>query len=168
MSIKLIYFTAGVDATPTEDAEIAVLEALTIADYNLEVRNGSIVHDTEACDMCAGTIPTAYNAKPVYGDIDADKPLLFEVWPKTSALDVSEVDTQQLRALSITGTISVIVSADVTATDVTYESDDEAVATVSAGGLITPIGAGTCIITATYEYATGKTLTAECAVTVQS
>lgn len=55
--------------------------------------------------------------------------------------------TQQL---TVTCTFDDSSNQDVTA-DAAYSSDDEAVATVSSGGLVTAVGEGTATVTATYE-----------------
>jgi hypothetical protein len=75
------------------------------------------------------------------------------VAPETVELDLSDVETQQL---TVTDNNSVNRTSAAT-----YSSSASGVATVSAGGLITPVSAGTATITATYQ---GHTDT--CAVTV--
>lgn len=70
---KVIYFTAGDVPTTDEKADIAKLNAAAVAPYDVAVRSAirpmSSGGPLEACDYASGTIPTAYNAKPV---IDPD------------------------------------------------------------------------------------------------
>ncbi|URA06798.1 hypothetical protein QAY89_gp33 [Xanthomonas phage Langgrundblatt1] len=70
---KVIYFTAKDVPTSGEIADIAKLNAEAVAAYDVAVRSAvrpmSSGGDLEACDYAAGTVPTAYNAKPV---IDPD------------------------------------------------------------------------------------------------
>lgn len=80
--------------------------------------------------------------------------------PGTCALDVSDADTQQLTVLGIQSAPKGNVTLT---TGVTFASSASGIATVSAGGLITPISAGDCIITATH---TSSSLTDICSVTV--
>lgn len=65
--------------------------------------------------------------------------------PDSQILDVN--NTQQLSATALYSDSS---TADVTSSS-TWTSSDENVATVSASGLVTSIGSGTCNITATYN-----------------
>lgn len=70
------------------------------------------------------------------------------VEPATDSIDLSNAETSQLTA---TATMSDASTRDVTMwANTTWESDDEAVATVSADGLVTPEGIGSATITATY------------------
>ena len=73
-----------------------------------------------------------------------------------TALTLTEEETYQLTAT--------IEPADATNQNVTWTSDDTAVATVSADGLVTAVQAGTATITVTTEDG-GKTAT--CRVTVK-
>ena len=75
------------------------------------------------------------------------------VAPAVAELDLSEVETQQLVVTDTNGTV-------VTGT-ATYVSSTPAVATVSGGGLVTPVGVGTTTITATFQGVTDT-----CVVTV--
>ncbi|PPJ31910.1 hypothetical protein C5E45_32995 [Nocardia nova] len=65
------------------------------------------------------------------------------VTPATTELDLSDVETQQL---TVTDNNSVNRTSAAT-----YLSSAPSVATVSAGGLVTPVGVGTATITATYS-----------------
>jgi hypothetical protein len=166
---KILYFTAGPVPTAGELADIDVLNTLILPGYSIGVRNGaesgSFGAGIEATDFVAGTVPTAFNARPAYGFIDALRPLVFDVWPKTAA--IVGTATKQLYPVKISGTdIANLASALVTA-NIGYVSSDETKATVHAtSGLITGVAAGTSTITATLTYATGKTITATCVVTV--
>jgi hypothetical protein len=169
MTQRVLYFTAADIPTAGELTDIAALQALTTPGYSVGVRSGArdttYTPNLETCDLVAGTIPTAYNAKTLYGFVDALRPVNFNIWPKTVALTVAA--TKQLVAAKITGVaIDALTATDVTAVTTTYASSDATKATVSAGGLITGVAAGTTTITATHTYATGKTITATSAVTV--
>lgn len=169
MTKKILFFTAGTVATVAEQAQIDALNALNAPGFTVGVRNAaqnaSFGSGIESCDFVAGTIPTAYNAKTNYGEAHASRPVKFALLPATHSLAVSA--TKQLQALKATGNdVSALTLADVTAVSTTYASSDAAKATVSAGGLVTGVAAGTTTITATHTYATGKTITATAAITV--
>lgn len=168
MTQKILFFTAGQTPTTAELAQIAALNALTTGGYEVGVRVKGASHSygngIEACDIVAGDIPTAYNAKPDYGYAHADRPTAMFALPATA--NVAAAATQQLQVLAVDGpTISALTISDETAT-VTYASDDEGVATVDTNGLVTGVAAGTCTITATYTYDTDKTATATAEITV--
>jgi len=169
MTKKILFFIAGKVPTGAEQAQIDALNALTTPGYSIGVRNGaenaSFGYGIEACDFVAGTIPTAYNAKTNYGEANTARPSKFSLLPATA--NVAALATQQLQALKANGVdISALTLADVTAVTTTYASSDAAKATVSAGGLVTGVAAGTATITATHTYATGKTITATAVITV--
>lgn len=69
--------------------------------------------------------------------------------PDSITLDLSLAQTQQLVATATMGNADTEVVT--TATGITYVSSNVLVATVSAGGLVTPVGVGTATITATYR-----------------
>lgn len=72
MAKKVIFFTVAEKATSDEIAAIAALNSRAAAPLEVVVRNGSAVSvgddygdgRLEPCDYAAGTVPTAYNAKP--------------------------------------------------------------------------------------------------------
>lgn len=165
---KIIYFLAGATPTVAELADIAELNTRTSAGYSLSVRNGaesaSYGYGLEAVDLVAGTIPTAFNAKAVYGSISASKPAAFSLSPATAA--IVGTGTKQLTPISVVGKTIDSLVASVPASGVVYASSDETKATVNASGLITGVAAGQATITATYTYATGKTITATCICTM--
>lgn len=169
MTKKLLFFIAGTVPTVAEQAQIDALNALTTPGYSVGVRsalhNSTYTPNLEACDFVAGTIPTAYNAKTNYGEANAARPVKFALLPATHSFAVSA--TKQLQALKATGNdVSALTLADVTAVTTTYASSDAAKATVSAGGLITGVAAGSTTITATHTYTSGKTITATSVITV--
>lgn len=166
MTKKIIYFTAGPSITTSEATDIAALQTLSNT-YNLFVRNGAMnaTHNgvMEACDYVAGTVPSSHSGVALFGAIDAARPVLFTVGP---AVAISGVGTKQLTPIAVTGTdLSNLVASILTA-NVTYVSSVPGKATVSAGGLITGVSAGTTVITATYTFTTGKTVTSTTTVTV--
>lgn len=65
---KILFFTAGIDATVAEQAKIDKLLARCKPDYSVSIRNaaqptnGAMV---EAADYAIGAIPAAYNGLPV-------------------------------------------------------------------------------------------------------
>lgn len=69
---KVIFFTVAALATNAEIAAIAALNARAAKPLEVVVRDGSAVSvgddfgtdRLEPCDYAAGTVPTAYNAKP--------------------------------------------------------------------------------------------------------
>jgi uncharacterized protein YjdB len=165
---KIIYFTAGVNPTAGELAEIALLNNLTSPGYSVSIRNGaesaSFGYGKEVADLVAGTVPTSHAANTVYSGIDAAKPTGFVLSPNTAA--IVGTATKQLTPIAITGTDLSSLGASALADNVTYVSSVPAKATVDVNGLITGVAAGNTVITATYTYASGKTITATCAVTV--
>lgn len=170
MAQKIIFFLAGPTATSGELAQIALLNAMTAAPYEVKVRNSlesASYDDTiEACDLVAGTIPTAFAGVTDYGTAHASRPVKLQVIPATAA--IVGTGTQQLAVLKAVGTsITALTLSTVTAVTTAYESDDTDVATVHASnGLITGVAPGTCTVTATHTYSTGLTVTGTCAVTV--
>jgi len=171
MTKKVLYFTAGPVATVTEAAQIAALVALGVPGYTVGVRNallsGSFGHGIEASDYVAGTIPTAFNAVPNYGIPDVLRPAKLSLLSATGSFAIAGTATRQLQTLSVVGAdISALTVTDVTAVSTTYASSVPAKATVSAGGLVTGVAAGTTTITATHTYASGKTITATAVITV--
>jgi hypothetical protein len=158
---KILYFLATDKPTVGEAAAIAALEA---AGYSVGVRNGSVTTTygarLETCDGVAGTIPSAYSAKTSF-DHSAEGTFALAILPASGA--ITGTGTKQLQVLKI--------AADGTVTDVTasctYASGTPATATVNASsGLVTGVAAGTSVITATYTYATAKTMTATKTITV--
>lgn len=170
-TLKIIYFTADVTPTADEVAEIDALNALTLGAYSVSVRNGNVSASygdvIESSDLVAGTIPTEFAAVEDYGDIGADRPVLLQIMQ--AAQEVAAAATLQLQVIAVDGTTAAnLVATDVTAStaDTTYASDDEAVATVSAEGLVTGVAAGEAIITATNEFDTSKTVETTVTITV--
>lgn len=164
---KILYFTAGATPTSTELTEIGILNGLTQPGYSVGVRNGaesaSYGAGIEDCDLVAGTIPTAFNAKTAYGTVNSLRPVKFTI---ISAVTLAALATKQLVPIAITGTDLSNLAAAVPDTGVTYASSAESKATVDANGLITAVATGSAVITATYTYTSGKTITATCAVTI--
>lgn len=90
-------------------------------------------------------------------DIPAFKTLPIKVESVTIAPKTNNLDVDATRQLNVT-----IEPSNATNQDVAYTSDDEAIATVDANGLVTAIAEGTATITATID---GKTDTATINVT---
>lgn len=65
---KIIFFTVGPKATDAELAAIGKLNSAAAASYEVAVMNGQAANYGTGrlvpCDFVAGTVPTAYNAKP--------------------------------------------------------------------------------------------------------
>lgn len=169
---KVVFFTADTLPTSAELLEIARLDDLAASPYKIQVRNGGgteKMESIETCDYVAGTVPTAYAAKTLFGTdgkIHADRPLAFAVFPPTVSVSHSS-GTAQARAIQCDGTNAEDATLTDLSTTVAWTSSDETKATVGAStGLITGVGAGSCTVTATYTYASGKTLTDTVAVTV--
>jgi hypothetical protein len=167
---KVIYLLAGTVPTIAETAEITRLNALALPAYDVFVRNGpqAELARKEDCDYYAGTVTSAYAGDEPLGYQHVDKPLLLVAAPGTVSVATSA--TIQLHVSAVTGaSLDALASEDVTASTAgtTYASDDEAVASVSAEGVVTGVGAsGTCVVTVTHEYATGKTVTLDIDITV--
>lgn len=107
--------------------------------------------NVEACDfVTAGNgvaIPTQYNAKP---RMSVEKPTALQIVPNNPSADLSDVEHLDLRAMATFEDGSVL---DVTPNCV-WQSATVGVATVGAAtGIVTPVGVGTSVITATYHYA---------------
>lgn len=165
---KIIYFTAGPVPTAGESAEIALLNGLTSPGYSVSIRNGansaSFGYGKEAADLVAGTVPTSHNANTNFGSIDALKPAKFDLSPNTAS--IAALATVQLTPLAVMGTSLDALRAHEVLSGVTYASSVPAKATVDANGLVTGVAAGATVITATYTYTSGKTITGSCAITV--
>lgn len=74
---KIIYFTAGSNATGQENVDIATLNALAAAPYQVNVSRADVpsgLGSIEACDFVAGTIPSAYSAKAVFDVSEPPRP----------------------------------------------------------------------------------------------
>lgn len=170
MAAKIVlFFLAGQVATAAEKDQIAALTAR--GDLSVGVRaGGGMIAGTkpadqrfgsalEACDYVAGTVPTAYNAKTVI------KPVVFAVFPAAISLDASNVDLQQLVAASLVDGVAANLAADAAVVwSVVGGTTD--VVTVDGDGKLTAVAAGSRTVRATYTYAAGRTVTADCAVTV--
>lgn len=171
MTKKVLFFTAGPVATDDELSQIAALNALTNPGYVIGVRNSvenaSFGSGIEACDMVAGTIPTAFIAKPDFGYVSAARPVLLKCCPDATTVAIAA--TVSIRAFRVDGTdISALEVTQVSlGTDgTTWASSDETIATVSVNGTVTGVAAGEVTITATHTYETGKTISANSVVTV--
>lgn len=80
---KVIFFTAGMQATGDEITAINKILARSVADYELVIRNGEAIgrgEMTEACDFYAGTLPTD------------------EAYDEVDLLDVDNIPVQSLLA----------------------------------------------------------------------
>lgn len=88
----------------------------------------------------------------------------LDVAPSTAAVDVSDATAKKLTA---TATKSDATTADVSYM-ATWTSSDVSKATVSPGGWVLGVAAGSATVTATYVSPTGTTFTDTCAVTVSA
>lgn len=165
---KILYFTAGPIPTAEELVDIGVLNTLTSPGYSIGVRNGaesgSFGAGIESADFVAGTIPTAFNAKTNFGSIDALKPAKFDLSPNTAT--IAALATVQLTPLAVMGTSLDALRAHEVLSGVTYASSVPGKATVDSNGLVTGVATGSTVITGTYTYTSGKTITGSCAITV--
>ncbi len=97
---KIGYFTAGTVATTDEKTAIAALEA-SIAPANTIGVRGPTDHNygsgKEAFDYVYGTVPTAYNAVPVY---DPTKPPAAAVGSKQKVV----TDAVAITGVTLVGT----------------------------------------------------------------
>lgn len=164
---KIIYFTVASEATAAEKLAIDRLNALAAPAYTIAVRNGAedagFSGTEETCDLVAGTVPTEFQGEDAYGTVSADRPVLFEAFPKTLSLATGA--DSQIIAIATTGLLSDLEGEDVTA-ECTFASSVVGKATVSGGGLIHGVSTGTTNVTVTYEYKTGLTSTFVIPVTV--
>lgn len=163
---KVLVFIAGRSPDGTEATLIA---GLTSAGFTVGVRSkkaaaganyGSVA---EECDFVAAksgvAIPASHSAKTNIGA----KPAQLIAWPAAKTLSLAGVNTVQLLILSLA--LGAAEYTDVTAT-ATYVSSVPGKATVSVGGLVTGVAAGTTTITVTYTDANGATITDTVAITV--
>lgn len=111
MAQKVLYFTVGSQPTSGELADIANLNAASQAQYETEVVNGAEITGSEygedrliPCDLVAGTVPAAYNAKTT---IDPD------AIPNFPLLDTQAVvsDGQAIDLDSSLGTATLSISS---------------------------------------------------------
>lgn len=165
---KIIYFTAGPTPTTQELIDIGILNTYTLPGYSVSVRNGAASatygYGKEAADLVAGTVPTSHSANTVYGPIDANKPAKFDLSPNTAT--IAALATVQLTPLAIIGTSLDSLRAHEVLSGVTYSSSVPAKATVDSNGLVTGVATGTTVITGTYTFTSGKTISGTCTITV--
>lgn len=77
------------------------------------------------------------------------------------------VDSEGANAMEAIKATGVEVPEEIAADQLTWTSSDESVATVDATGHVTPVGIGTCVITATGKLADGQDWTAQCCFSIQ-
>lgn len=116
---KVLYFTAGPVATTEEKAAIAALALSAEAPIIFGVRSATGDHNfgsgPEPTDYVYGTVPTAYNAKPVY---DPEAPPA----PSVGSSQAVVTDGIEVEGVTLTGTagasktmVLTIVDGEITA-----------------------------------------------------
>lgn len=83
---KIIYFTANGKPTTQENADIAALNALAAAPYQVNVSRADVLSglgSIESCDFVAGSVPSAYSAKTVF---DVSEPPRPDTLPSTQGV----------------------------------------------------------------------------------
>lgn len=141
-----LYFIAGSEPTAADEARAAKIPGI------VRFRNvDEIGTDFEESDYVTAAplvdIPEQYDETPLRSP---EKPLSLEIVPNNPSADLSDVEHLDLRAIArfMDGT-----AVDVT-TDCAWSSATEANATVGAAtGIVTPVQAGTSVITAEYAFA---------------
>ncbi len=87
---KILYFTAGPNPSGPEQADIAALNALAAAPYEVGVRNGAepalYQPKPEAADFVCGTIPTSHSDTEDFPVFDIDNPPAPGNLPSTQAV----------------------------------------------------------------------------------
>lgn len=166
---KVLYFIAGTVPTVAEAIAIAWLNYKNVPQYQGGVRSilanpeYGASSDIEDCDFVAdanggANIPAAYSAKTVLTvPTDVLQPDAINIGP--AALSFVHTSVSQMTAFikNIDGTLT-----DVTrAAGMAWTSATPGTATIGAGtGVLTGVAAGTTVITATYTFTGGKTITA--------
>lgn len=109
---KIVYVTAGFEATEAEQAEIDKLNALVGPHYELTIVNGNKLVETEAraADYVAGDFANAPPYDDGYDEIDPDD---LPDHPAISANQVIIRDGDTLTLESAAGTVSVSVTDNV-------------------------------------------------------
>lgn len=91
---KVLYFIAGIKPTVDEQADI---DSILAGKFNLFVRNGMAPTNygtrQESCDFVAGTIPSAYSAKPVWEVNNGGKIIYFLAGIKPTTDEIAEIET---------------------------------------------------------------------------
>lgn len=116
--MKVIYFTAGKLPTTQEKADIAALNALAVAPFEIAVRSAvdslAFGAGNEEADYVSGTVPAAYDDEEEFPVFDVDNPPAGAL-PATMAI---VADGQEFAATGGTVTLSVadgVVTAEFTA-----------------------------------------------------
>lgn len=141
-----LYFIAGAKPTAADITRIAGIPGIVM------VRNVSEVGtDFEASDQVAAgsnvDIPSQYDSVP---RVATEKPISLQIVPDALSLDLSDVEHGDLRAMAAFPNGTVV---DVT-TQCAWVSGTPGTCTVGAAtGIVTPVGVGTSVITATYNWA---------------
>lgn len=109
---KIVYVTAGLEATAGELAEIAKLNALVGPHYELHIVNGAKLVEAEArsADYVAGDFANAPPYDDGYTEIDPDN---LPDHPAISANQVILRDGDTLTLESAAGTVSVAITNNV-------------------------------------------------------
>lgn len=155
-----------VDAFASYESKFVRVEGLTVAavsgkditiseNANLKIRNESGVTITEGTQLNVEGAAVYYNSNKqvkIYSQADAD------------LLAIGSVITASDKGVVVGGTVPIGATTNSPAT-ITYESDDETVATVNASGVVTGVKAGSATITCSVA-ASGKYLAASKDITI--
>lgn len=160
--LKAKLFQTSSGQTQTGDLEIIIENYKISGNYEISfTANGASTSKIDGKALVA----TASDGTDYYAEVrilplsgSAVTLTQIAVSPGTCTLDVSDGDTQQLTVIGIQGGVKANITNP---SGTTYASSSTAVATVSSGGLVTAIGAGDAIITAS-----NNGLTDICSVTV--
>lgn len=142
-----LYFINGHTTTEDDLARAAKIPGIVM--FRNVQQNGSAVEDADQVSCGPGvTIP----ADQALGKtlVCPEKPLSLEIVPNNPSYDLSDVEHGDLRAIAkfMDGTVS-----DVT-TSCEWTSGTPGTGTIGAAtGIFTPVGVGTSLITATYNWA---------------
>lgn len=172
--------TETVAAEDGSSYESKPVEGLNVAAYDLAIANseGSAfqVSDTDASKhsytfnetgdyQILGLDPNKGTTDARFAPPTAIVHVLDELVPLTGLeLDYTEYTLADAEPLKLNATL---IPANATGVEVTWESSDTKVATVSQIGVVKTQGMGNCVITCTAKDSSGNTFTKECAITVQ-
>lgn len=143
---KILYFIADSAPTAADTARAEKIDG-TVAFRNVDEDDGAVEDGDFVTSASGVTIPTQYAAVPRYS---SEKPISLEIVPNNPTADLSDVEHLDLRAIAR--------FSDGTAVDVTTQcvwgSATPGTCTIGAAtGYVTPVGVGTSVITATYNWA---------------
>lgn len=140
---KVVYFTAGINATSGELADIAKLNAAAVPQYEVLVANGAAnaeYGETDRiipADFIAGTIPDVYRVDgdpledPVYPEIDPDA-IPNQALTATQAI-VSDEDVLELLGEDVTASVADNVLSLSVAGTLVFVKDGDTLAVTTGG-----------------------------------